>query len=187
MNFKIVTLQQRLPVLSRNVVLDTSRNTAILIRQSKRGSDALHYEGRLLQESLIPFVQEAREEDDLEHIHIFDEGAGVSGTKGIDKRNRAASIQSPSHFGISGSIHVAYLIDKICVGFLHCPLKFFQVFVPGEVIDDYPFIRWHNDLYSHLFGKLCKGRDFVEVLITKQAVWSGKHNIPYQIARDLHM
>ncbi len=100
MSFKIVTLQQRPPVLSRNVVLDTSRNTAILIRQSKRGSDALHYEGRLLQESLIPFVQEARQEDDLDHIHIFDEGAGVSGTKGIDKRNKLKDL----HVEIAGNL-----------------------------------------------------------------------------------
>src|ERR1700730_3530456 len=100
MSFKIVTLQQRQTVLSRNVVLDKSRNTAILIRQSKRGSDALHYEGRLLQESLIPFVQEAREEDDLEHIHIFDEGAGVSGTKGVDKRNKLKDL----HVEIAGNL-----------------------------------------------------------------------------------
>lgn len=100
MNFKIVTLQQKQPVFYRNAQLDRSRNTAILIRQSKRGSDAEHYEGRLLQESLIPFVQMAREEDDLEHIHIFDEGAGVSGTKGVDKRNKLKDL----HVEIAGNL-----------------------------------------------------------------------------------
>src|SRR5260370_18726464 len=94
MSFKIVTIQQRQPVFYRNVQLDRSRNTAILIRQSKRGSDAEHYEGRFLQESLIPFVQMAREEDDLDHVHIFDEGAGVNGTKGVDKRNKLKDLHS---------------------------------------------------------------------------------------------
>ena len=100
MSFKIVTIQQRQPVFYRHVQLDRSRNTAILIRQSKRGSDAEHYEGRLLQESLIPFVMTAREEDDLEHVHIFDEGAGVSGTKGVDKRDKLKDL----HVEIAGNL-----------------------------------------------------------------------------------
>jgi hypothetical protein len=53
-----------------------------------------------LQESLIPFVMTAREEDDLEHVHIFDEGAGVSGTKGVDKRNKLKDL----HVEIAGNL-----------------------------------------------------------------------------------
>src|SRR5260370_38203914 len=107
MSFKIETLQERPPVFYRNVQLDRSRNTAILIRQSKRGSDAEHYEGRLLQESLIPFVQMAREEDDLDHVHIFDEGAGVSGTKGVDKRKKLRELHEEIAGNLKGDVGLA--------------------------------------------------------------------------------
>ena len=46
----------------------------------------------MLQESLIPFVKLARKEDDLTHIRIYDEGAGVSGTKGFDKRKKLRTL-----------------------------------------------------------------------------------------------
>src|SRR5436305_14906373 len=88
MSYKIVTLQKPKQLFHPSVQLDTSRITAILIRQSRRGSDKAHIESRMLQESLIPFVKQARGEDTLDRIHIFDEGAGVSGTKGIDKRGK---------------------------------------------------------------------------------------------------
>ena len=65
MSYKIVTLQKPKHLFYPSVQLDTSRITAILIRQSRRGSDKAHIESRMLQESLIPFVMAAREEDDL--------------------------------------------------------------------------------------------------------------------------
>src|SRR6266571_1184615 len=88
MTFKIIQPDQPRILFHSSVQLDFSRDTAILIRQSRRGSHIVHYESRLLQESLIPFVKQARGEDDLTHIRIFDEGSGVSGTKGPDKRNK---------------------------------------------------------------------------------------------------
>src|SRR5260370_39317904 len=88
MSYKIMQLDRPQSLFQQSVQLDTSRNTAILIRQSRRGSDRAHIESRMLQESLIPFVKLARMEDALDNIHIFDEGAGVSGTQGIDKRNK---------------------------------------------------------------------------------------------------
>src|SRR6266705_2128675 len=83
---KIISQEERTQVIKRNVSLDTSRKTAILIRQSGRGANVKHYESRLLQESLIPMVMQARGETDLSHVRIYDVGAGVSGRKGIDKR-----------------------------------------------------------------------------------------------------
>jgi|GEM_PF-2330201 len=88
MPFKIIHTDEPRSIFHSNVQLDKSRDTAILIRQSRKGSHVAHYESRLLQESLIPFVIAAREESDLEHIRIFDEGSGVSGTKGPDKRKK---------------------------------------------------------------------------------------------------
>jgi hypothetical protein len=105
--FKIVTQEAKRTTFHSNVHLDTSRNTAILIRQSKRGSDAEHYESRLLQESLIPFVMAARGEEDVTHIHIFDEGAGVSGRLGVDKRQKLKELHIEIEDDVIGDVVLA--------------------------------------------------------------------------------
>jgi hypothetical protein len=107
MSYKIVQLDRQQTLFQQSVKLDTSRITAILIRQSRRGSDKAHIESRMLQESLIPFVMAAREEDDLEHIHIFDEGSGISGTKGIDKRNKLRELHVEIASNLIGDIVLA--------------------------------------------------------------------------------
>src|SRR3989442_804773 len=107
MAFKIVTQDAKRSTFYSNVQLFTKRNTAILIRQSKRGSDAEHYEGRLLQESLRPFVMQARGEDDDSHIHIFDEGAGVSGRLGIDKRKKLKELHVEIEDDLIGDVVLA--------------------------------------------------------------------------------
>ncbi len=104
MSYKIVAGDKPQHVFHKSVNLDLSRITAILFRQSRRGSDKLHIESRLLQESLIPFVKAARDEDTLDHIHIFDEGSGVSGTKGFDKRKKLRSMMEEVTAGIIGDI-----------------------------------------------------------------------------------
>jgi hypothetical protein len=105
--YKIITQDTKRTTFHSNVQLDTSRNTAILIRQSKRGSDAEHYESRLLQESLIPFVMAARGEYDLTHIHIFDEGAGVSGRLGVDKRKKLKELHIEIEDDLIGDVVLA--------------------------------------------------------------------------------
>src|SRR6266487_1244165 len=105
--YKIVTQDAKRTTFHSTVQLDTSRNTAILIRQSKRGSDAEHYESRLLQESLIPFVIAARGEYDLTHIHIFDEGAGVSGRLGVDKRKKLKELHIEIEDDLIGDVVLA--------------------------------------------------------------------------------
>lgn len=72
--------------------LDTSRKTAVLIRQSGRKANINHYESRLLQESLLPFAIQARGDETNENVLVFDEGAGISGQKGIDKRKKLAEL-----------------------------------------------------------------------------------------------
>ena len=107
MSYKIVTLERPQYLFHQSVQLDKSRNTAILIRQSRRGSDKAHIESRMLQESLIPFVMAAREEDDLEHIHVFDEGSGISGTKGIDKRKKVRLLFEEINDNLIGDLVLA--------------------------------------------------------------------------------
>jgi len=106
-SYKIVQLDQQQSFLQNSVQLDRSRITAILIRQSRRGSDKIHIESRMLQESLIPFVKVAREEDTLDNIHIFDEGSGISGTKGVDKRKKLRTMMEEIVAGIIGDIVLA--------------------------------------------------------------------------------
>src|SRR5258708_9453398 len=61
----------------------------------------------MLQGSLIPFVQEARAEDDLTHIHIFDEGSGISGQRGIDTRKKLRSMMEEIVANLIGDIVLA--------------------------------------------------------------------------------
>ena len=107
MAFKIVQVDRQPPMFQQSVQLDLSRATAILYRQSKRGSDKTHIESRMLQESLKPFVIWARGEDSDENIHIFDEGAGVSGTKGIDKRAKLRDLHVEIANNLIGDVVLA--------------------------------------------------------------------------------
>ena len=107
MTFKIIQPDQPRILFHSSVQLDFSRDTAILIRQSRRGSHVAHYESRLLQESLIPFVKQARGEDDLTHIRIFDEGSGVSGTKGPDKRKKVKLLLEQIESNLIGDLVMA--------------------------------------------------------------------------------
>jgi hypothetical protein len=107
MTFKIVQVDRQASMFHQSVQLDLTRATAILYRQSKRGSDKTHIESRMLQESLKPFVIQARGEDSDENIHIFDEGAGVSGTKGIDKRKKLRELHVEIASNLIGDIVLA--------------------------------------------------------------------------------
>ena len=87
MTFKIITTH--IPTTDYNIghiSIDLSRKTAVLIRQSKKKADKDHYESRLLQENLVPIAMRLRGETDITNILVYDEGAGISGTKGYDER-----------------------------------------------------------------------------------------------------
>ncbi len=107
MTFKIMQQDRKPTVFQQSVQLDLTRATAILYRQSKRGSDKLHIESRMLQESLKPFVQLARGEDDERNIHIFDEGSGVSGRLGLDKRKKLRELHVEIRDNLIGDVVLA--------------------------------------------------------------------------------
>src|SRR5438270_2109019 len=104
---KIVQVDRQPPMFQQSIQLDLSRATAILYRQSRRGSDKVHIESRMLQESLKPFVLAARGEDSDANIHIFDEGAGISGTKGIDKRKKLQELHVEIASNLIGDLVLA--------------------------------------------------------------------------------
>src|ERR1700682_3887145 len=87
-----------------NIRFDLSRKTAVLIRQSKKKSDIDHYESRMLQENLILIAMKLRGETDTTNILVFDEGAGISGTKGYDERKKLSELYLAIANGIVGSL-----------------------------------------------------------------------------------
>lgn len=107
MAYKIMSLDVPRYFYQTHVDLDLTRKTAILYRQSRRGSDRLHIEGRMLQETLYPFVFAARGEGHDENIEIVDEGSGVSGTKGIDKRLKLRKLHEDIANNLIGDIVLA--------------------------------------------------------------------------------
>lgn len=107
MAFKIMQIDRQLSPFYHSIQLDLTRATAILYRQSKRGSDRTHIESRMLQESLFPFVFQVRGEGHDRNIHIFDEGAGVSGTKGIDKRHKLRDLHVEIADNLIGDVVLA--------------------------------------------------------------------------------
>ncbi len=87
--------------------IDLTRKTAVLMRQSMKKADKDHFESRLLQENLIPIAMKLRGETDTTNILVFDEGAGVSGTKGYDEREKLSALYLAIANGIVGSLLVA--------------------------------------------------------------------------------
>jgi hypothetical protein len=87
--------------------IDLSRKTAVLIRQSMKKADTDHYESRLLQENLVPIAIKVRGDADDRNILLFDEGAGVSGTKGYDQREKLSALYLAIANDIVGSLFLA--------------------------------------------------------------------------------
>src|SRR5579871_3874725 len=90
-----------------HISFDLSRKTAVLIRQSMKNASKDHYESRLLQENLIPIAIKLRGDEDESNILVFDEGAGVSGTKGYDQREKLSALYLAIANDTVGSLLVA--------------------------------------------------------------------------------
>src|SRR5260370_41243381 len=74
------------------------------MRKSIKKADKTHYESRLFQENLIPIAIRLRGDDDDRNILVFDEGAGVSGTKGFDERKKLSALYISIANDIVGSL-----------------------------------------------------------------------------------
>jgi len=90
-----------------HIRIDLSRKTAVLMRQSMKKADKDHYESRLYQENLIPIAIKLRNDQDDRNVLVFDEGAGVSGTKGYDQREQLSALYLAIANDIVGSLLVA--------------------------------------------------------------------------------
>ena len=108
MAIKIVTAQAPMQEYDvGHISVDLGRKTGVLMRQSRKGSDKDHYESRLRQESLVPVAIVLRGDADDSNILVYDEGAGVSGTKGYDQRPKLSRLYIDIANGVIGSIVVA--------------------------------------------------------------------------------
>jgi len=87
--------------------VDLGRKTAVLLRQSMKNADKDHYESRLIQESLVPIAMKIRGEATDGNILVYDEGAGISGTKGYDEREKLSQLYLDIANDVVGSLLVA--------------------------------------------------------------------------------
>ncbi len=90
-----------------HVSIDLRRKTAVLLRQSMKNADKDHYESRLMQENLVPIAVKIRGEATDENILVYDEGAGISGTKGYDEREKLSQLYLDIANDVIGSLLVA--------------------------------------------------------------------------------
>src|SRR5947209_13944439 len=67
--------------------IDRKRATAVLVRQSRTGADTAQAESRETQLGLQDYGRRLYR-DDKPDVRLYDEGAGVSGQKRIDEREK---------------------------------------------------------------------------------------------------
>jgi Resolvase, N terminal domain len=88
-------------------ILDLSRKTAVLMRQSRKGADENNPESRLRQEGLARTALDIRGDHDLTMVIECDEGSGVSGQKKIYERPKLLQLWEGIQNGTVGSVLVA--------------------------------------------------------------------------------
>src|SRR5579884_3909271 len=88
-------------------LLDLTRKTAVLMRQSRKGADEVNPESRLRQEGLVRIAVEIRVDQDASMVIECDEGSGVSGQKKIYERPKFLQLWEGIQNGTVGSVIVA--------------------------------------------------------------------------------
>ncbi len=83
--------------------IDRKRATAVLVRQSKTGADTAQAESRETQLGLQEYAKLLYGDDEPD-VRLYDEGAGVSGQKRIDQREKLDWLYQDMHKGIIGTI-----------------------------------------------------------------------------------
>ena len=129
--------------------IDLTRKTGVLIRQSRKGADLDSRESRLRQESLVPVAIALRGDADGTNISLYDEGSGVSGTKGYDQRPELSRLYMDIANDVIGSIVVAradrLFRDKhfrnVSMFTELAERKHLIVIVPGKAIYDFTKTR----------------------------------------------
>ena len=83
--------------------IDRKRATAVLVRQSRTGADTAQAESRETQLGLQDYGRQLYG-DEKPDVRLYDEGAGVSGQKRIDQREKLDELYKDMHKGIVGAV-----------------------------------------------------------------------------------
>src|SRR6266571_668982 len=83
--------------------VDTTRYSAVYVRQSDKDADTDHVESREMQIALVEWVKSLRGDD---KVLLYDEGAGISGQKALHQRKKLLSLYDDVKRGVIGSIFV---------------------------------------------------------------------------------
>src|SRR5205807_1086592 len=83
--------------------IDRKRATAVLVRQSRTGADTAQAESRETQLGLQDYGRQLYRDDEPD-VRLYDEGAGVSGQKRIDEREKLDELYQDMHRGIVGTV-----------------------------------------------------------------------------------
>ncbi|GCE27421.1 hypothetical protein KDA_29050 [Dictyobacter alpinus] len=147
------------------ISVDLKRKTGVLIRQSRKKSDKNHYEGRLRQEMMVSVAIEIRGDEDNSNILLYDEGAGISGTKGYDERPKLSELYIDIANDLVGSLVIARAdrlfrdehFRNVSMFIDLAEKKKLKVIVPGNTVYDFvikkdvqAFRKEMQDAYNYL-------------------------------------
>jgi hypothetical protein len=180
------------------ICVDLSRKTGVLIRQSRKKSDKNHYESRLRQETMVGVAIEIRGDEDDRNIEMYDEGAGISGTKGYDERPKLSQLYIDIANDLVGSLVVAradrLFRDKhfrnVSMFTELAEKKRIKLIVPGRAVYDFTrtkdlqaFQKEMQDAYNYLATQILYLTETRQQKV-QRGLYGGGHLIaPYVIER----
>lgn len=183
----------------RGIRIDLSRKTGVLIRQSRKGADLDARESRLRQESLVPVAVALRGDTDTSNILLYDEGSGVSGTKGYDERPQLSRLYLDIANGLIGSIAVARA-DRLFRDKHFRNVSMFTeiaerqriiLIVPGKAVYDFTktrdlqaFQREMQEAYNYIATQIAYMMDTRAQKVQRGFYGGGRIPAPYAIERS---
>ena len=147
--------------------IDKKRYTAVLIRQSDHKAAADHIFSRESQLKLIKYAMWLRGDDTDEWVKLYDEGAGVSGQKRIDEREKLNELYRDIKKGIIGSVVIIYE-DRLFRDEYHTnDTTFIELLAKHDVL---LFVKTDNRMYDctkpsdrkALLDKMIASREYLD-------------------------
>ena len=198
MSIKILHVAQEAEYDLTGIHVDLSRKTGVLIRQSRKKSDKNHYESRLRQETMLSVAVEIRGDEDDRNILLYDEGAGISGTKGYDERPKLSKLYMDIANDIIGSLVVAradrLFRDKhfrnVSMFTELAEKKKLKLIVPGRTVYDFTktkdlqaFQKEMQDAYNYLATQILYLIETRQQKVQRGLYGGGHLPAPYVIDR----
>lgn len=183
-----------------DIEVDLTRKTGVLIRQSRKKSDKSHFEGRLRQETMVPIAVTLRGDEDDRNIVLYDEGAGVSGTKGYDERPKLSGLYMDIANDVVGSLVMAradrIFRDKhfrnVSMFTELAEKKKIKLIVPGRTVYDFTktkdlqaFQKEMQDAYNYLATQIVYLNETRQQKVQRGLYGGGHLPAPYAISKDV--